>query len=120
GATGNAGRVETAMLTLAEAEELARVKTLAKNSPDLLQNPSKEGLSELQRAASAGYYSVVEFILSQRVNANGPERGSPPVALAAVGGHLRIIELLLDRGADVNHEDAGGKTALIHAAQKGF
>lgn len=107
-------------LTQAETEALARVKTLARNSPDLLQNPSKDGLSELQLAARDGYYSVVEFILSQGISPNGPERGSSPVALAASRGHLRIIELLLDRRADVNREDGYGKNALILAAQQGF
>jgi ankyrin repeat protein len=106
--------------TQAEAEALARVKTLARNSPDLLQNPGKDGWSELQVAAREGYYSVVEFILSQRVNPNGPERSSPPVQVAANRGHLRIVELLLDRGADVNREDGYGKSALILAAQQGF
>jgi ankyrin repeat protein len=111
---------KTAFATRVETDELARVKTLARNSPDLLQNPSKDGLSELQLAARDGYYSVVEFILSQGISPNGPERGSSPAALAASRGHLRIVELLLDRKADVNRQDGFGNTALILATQQGF
>jgi len=106
-------------LTQAEAEALARAKTLARNSPDLLQSPTRDGLGELQLGARDGFYSVVEFILAQGVGANGPERGTPPLVLAAKGGHLRIVQMLLDKGADVNAV-GGGNTALMAACENGY
>ncbi len=106
-------------LTQAEAEALARAKTLARNSPDLLQNPTREGLGELQLGARDGFFSVVEFILAQGVSANGPERGMPPIILAAGRGHLRIVQLLLDKGANVNAM-GGGSTALMSACENGY
>jgi ankyrin repeat protein len=121
-------------MSQAEAEELARVKTLAKNSPDLLQSSGKDGLSQLQLAARDGHYSVVEFILSHGVTANGPEHASSsPLLLAAGRGHLRIVQLLLDKGADVNAASSAGptmfssvsgnfigQTALMSACENGF
>jgi ankyrin repeat protein len=106
-------------MTQAESEALARAKTLARNSPDLLQNPTRDGLGELQLGARDGFYSVVEFILAQGVSANGPERGTPPIVLAARTGHLRIVQLLLDKGADVNAM-GGGNTALMAACENGY
>ena len=120
-ATNAATDSAPATMTQAEREELARVMTLAKNSPDLLQSPGDpNGFSQLQSAASKGYYYVVEFILSQGVNANGLERGSPPLLLAASAGHLRIVQLLLDKGANVNAATTSGRTALMSACENGF
>jgi len=104
-----AGGNSTAM-TQAESEELARVKTLAQNSPDLLN------LAELQEAAGKGRYSVVEFLLSRGLNPSDPVSGSSPIVMAARGGHLRIVQLLLDKG--VTTEDSG--QALLSACQYGF
>ncbi len=110
------GAAETATsLTQAEAEELARVKTLARNSPDLLRAPSN-GFTELQRAARSGHYSVAEFLISQGVKANDPFPNDSPMIEAAARGHLRIVQLLLDHGA--TQDDAGD--ALIIACRDGF
>lgn len=108
------GTVETASLTQAEAEELARVKTLARNSPDLLNASSEQ--SELQKAAGGGRYSVVEFLLSQGLSPSDPVRGISPLVAAANGGHLRIVQLLLDKGATTNDVSQ----ALVSASAAGF
>ena len=130
-ATSSGPTLMEKFLSHTEAEELARVRTLAKNSPDLLQSPGKDGLSQLQLAARDGHYSVAEFILEQGVSPDGPEHGSPPPLLLAAGrGHLRIVGLLLDKGADVNAANSGpitllpsyfsGQTALMTACENGF
>jgi ankyrin repeat protein len=116
--TGADSRLEPA-LTQPEAEELARVKALARNSPDLLNARHKESLTSLQWAAQQGFPTVLEFLLSQGLDVNGPENSIPPIVLAAQRGHLRIVEMLLDLGADVN---AGlhGQTALMGAVSQRF
>jgi ankyrin repeat protein len=102
-------------LTQTEAEDLARVKTLARNSPDLLRAPLN-GFTELQRAARAGHYSVVEFLLSQDVRPDDAAPGTSPLFEAAARGHLRIVQLLLDKGAT----KADASEALTSACQAGF
>jgi len=104
-------------MTQAETEELARVETLARNSPDLLRGTSANGgQSELQSAALKGYASVVEFLLTQGVGPNDPVSGNSPLVLAALRGNLRIVQLLLDQGS--SKDDAG--KALINACEAGF
>lgn len=39
-----------------------------------------------------------------------------PLLLAASGGHNEIVRLLLEHGAEVNHMDIMGNTALMYAA----
>jgi ankyrin repeat protein len=38
---------------------------------------------------------------------------------AARGGSIEIVEFLLNGGANINHRDRFGETALIYAAKKG-
>ena len=44
------------------------------------------------------------------------EGHSSLLALAAEGGHAQLVDLLLQRGADVNHQDETGITAMMRAA----
>lgn len=108
-------------LTQAEADELARVKSLAQNSPDLLNAVYKDGMTSLQFAATTGYYEVAKFLLAHGSSVNALSAGAtPPIVSAAGRGHLRIVELLLENGADINASSSGGPTALMNACQMGF
>ena len=107
-------------MTQAEAEELARVKTLAQNSPDLLNAVYRDRLTPLGFAAREGYYQVASFLLNNGAAPNPVNPDSqPPLTVAAEKGHLRIVELLLDKGADINARSSSG-TALLVACQMGF
>lgn len=85
-------------MTEAEAKEIARLRVLAENSPDLLNH---ENPAPLEKAAEAGHAAVVAWILKQM-----PEspKGHLSVALrrGSQEGHLKVCEQLLDAGADVN------------------
>ena len=108
-------------LTQAEADELARVKSLAQNSPDLLNALYKDGMTSLQFAATTGYYEVAKYLLAHGSSVNALSPGAtPPIVSAAGRGHLRIVELLLENGADINASSSGRPTALMSACQMGF
>ena len=102
-----------------EAKELARVREMAKNSPDLLNavtsNPEHQLTTPLSRAAARGWVQVATFLLEQGAKVNGPGKSELPLNAAAREGHKRMVELLLERGADVNGRDARGDAALIVA-----
>ncbi len=110
---------ETTSLTQAEAEELARVKTVARNSPDRLEAPVNHSMSELQYAALNGNASVAEFLLAQGVSANGNAAANRPLYLAAKEGHLRIVKMLVEHGAKVDGNDPTALNAIVLAAGAG-
>ncbi len=106
-------------MTQAEAEELARVKSLAQNSPDRLEAPVRNGMSELQYAALNGNVSVAEFLLQKGVSPNGTRIENRPLLLAAKEGHLRIVTMLVEHGAKVNANDPSAWNAIMFAASAG-
>lgn len=107
-------------MTQAETDALARVKTLARNSPDLLEISPGGGFNELQNAARSGFYSVAEFLVAQGVKVDGTSTGYTPLVVATQGGHLRMVKLLVEKGARVNPPSGGGQSALMAAASFGF
>ena len=47
------------------------------------------------------------------------ERRSP-LMFAAFNGHVAVAEFLLDAGAEIDHRDGNGRTALMYAASGDF
>lgn len=107
-------------MTQAETEALAKVKTYARNSPDLLRAPASGSDNQLQAAARFGYYSVAEFLLSQGVDPDASLSLFTPLRLAALHGHLRIVRLLVEKGAEVNPKNHSVSSPLMLASGSGF
>ncbi len=107
--------------TSAEAEEIARIQEMIKNSPDLINAPDAVGRRPLHAAAEAGQVIVAEYLLKNAADANLKDNnGDTPLSLAASGGHRVLAELLLKHGASVDAADSSGETPLHKAAAKGF
>jgi len=106
--------------TSSEAEEIRRIQSMIKDSPDLI-NAMGNGGPPLHQAAAKGQLVVAQFLLSNGadVNAIGP-RARPPLIEAADNGHRTLVELLLNKGASVGGADDNGQTALHLAASRGF
>jgi ankyrin repeat protein len=104
-----------------EDKEIARIKQMIQNSPDLINGNAIQG-SPLGRAADAGQLRVAEFLLDNGadVNASSDTAGQTPLLVAAHAGRKTMVELLLKRGASVNAANGQGQTALHQAVEQGF
>ena len=128
-----------------EQRELARLKTILRDSPDLLLEPRGTGEKALFEAIKLGYQAVVRFLIENKMDPNlrfriGPQSSasalnsildpswlfqnqSPTPLLVAVRcGNKAIAQFLLDHGAEVNAAPPGGPAyAPLHiAAHEGF
>ena len=72
-------------------------------------------------AVDEGYEGILQLLLKTGVDLDGArdESGRSPLTLAAWHGRAAIGALLLEAGADVNHSDSNGDTALKNAAAQG-
>ncbi len=105
-----------------ETKEIQRIRSLIRNSPDLINARDLSGITELYKAAHAGHLTVVRFLLDSNANVNAGEGSSPgtPLHAAADAGNKAVVELLLSRGANVNAKDHNDATPLHQAAAKGY
>jgi ankyrin repeat protein len=117
----DAGKVELLDLAVPavseEDKEIARIKQMIQNSPDLI-NAQSEGGTPLTQAAGKGWLKVATFLIEHGADVNGS--GGAPINVAAEKGNRAMVELLLSRGADVNARWNNGKTPLYTATQNKF
>jgi len=80
-----------------------------------------DGEPLLAVAAGHGLHLVVEALLAGGADPGAVAAHSlvTPLIRAAEGGHKAIVRLLLARGAELNAQDAEGRTALVAAAEQG-
>ena len=105
----------------AGAGNLAKVKALLKDNPDLVFSKDNDDETPLHWAASRGHKDVAELLLANKAEVNAKDNGgSTPLHAAAGGGHKDVAELLLASKAEVNAKDNGGSTPLHYAAFGGY
>jgi ankyrin repeat protein len=99
---------------------LARIKALLKDKPELASRGDTNGCTPLHVAAITGHKEVAELLLAKgaKVNTKG-DRGNTPLHWAAQQGYAEIVALLLTQGADINSTDDGDWTPLHSAANQG-
>lgn len=103
----------------------------AENSPEIVDllldygaDPNTTnylGRTALMYASSYGFDDIVRKLLSHGAIANVADEliSSPPLSVASAKGHLAVVELLAENGADLNHEDSDGKSALVLSMENG-
>ncbi|HXU76536.1 MAG TPA: ankyrin repeat domain-containing protein, partial [Methylomirabilota bacterium] len=103
-----------------EADEIARIAEMIRNSPDLINAKGQGGMRPLYQAACKGQVGVAQYLLDHGAEVNSGSADSGALQCAALNGHRAMVELLLSRKADVNATDNLGATALHLAARQGF
>jgi ankyrin repeat protein len=112
--------------TSAEDEEVRRIQSLIKDSPDLINSPTAGGGANggqtlLQEAAAKGQLSVVKILLDNGAAVDGVRQGDlTPLDLAAFNGHKAVVDFLLSKGAKADARTENGITPLHLAANKGY
>lgn len=110
-------------LHLAAQSGHENVVRLLLNSPGVQADAEThiQGSSPLHLAAQSGHTAVVGLLLSRSASLLHltDTRGRSCLHLAAAHGHGTMVRVLLGQGADINHTDAAGWTALHYCARAG-
>ena len=98
--------------------DLAKVRSLIKDSPDLVFSKDEDGFTPLHLAAANGYKEMAELLFANKADVNARDNSqSTPLhqAVAAGGEHTDLLGLLITYKADVNAADTNGLTPLHYA-----
>jgi ankyrin repeat protein len=107
--------------TSSEADEIKRIQTLIKDSPDLINAPDRKGETLLQAAAAKGKLAIIKLLWENGAAVDGLQQpGLTPLHYAAANGHKAVVDLLLSKGAKASAETEGAVTPLHLAARKGY
>ncbi len=71
--------------------------------------------SEVSRLYPRKYIRLAELMEHRNPNI-APSQGETPLMLAASGGDLKAVKQFIQAGANINAQDANGRTALYYAA----
>lgn len=81
----------------------------------------KNGRLLLHWAASGGHDSVVSYLLELGSPIDPvDDGGNTPLLLASTTGKSIVVRILISRGANVNHKNNQGHSALQYACSKGW
>ena len=103
--------------------DLARVKMLIEQQPDLINAYAPDGFQPLGLAAFFGHTDIVEFLLQRGAKVNSASRNAMrvmPLHSAIANRRVEIVKLLLEYNAAVNAAQADDFTPLHEAAQNGL
>jgi ankyrin repeat protein len=104
----------------AAAGDLAKVKALLKENPQLVFNKGDFDMTPLHWAVLKGNKDVAELLLVNKADVNAKDNGGDtPLYYAAKHGYKEVIEFLLSNGSDVNATNKDGWTPLHIAASNG-
>lgn len=84
-----------------ERREVVRLRSIAKDSPDLLSARGESG-TPLDVAAANGWLQAADFLLSNGVSVDDQATGRGALVIAAGEGHKSMVQFLLDRGAKID------------------
>jgi uncharacterized protein len=101
--------------------DLAKVKALLKENPDLVSSAFFDGWTPLDEAANNGYYEMAKVLVVNKADVNLKAKGGrSPLYFAVMYDHADIVKLLLESGANSNVKDENGVTPLHLAAWSGY
>lgn len=106
----------------AAAGQLARVKQLVDEDPELAKSLSPDGFPVFALPAVFGHLEVAEYLLGKGADVNAvATNGTGYNALtgAVASGHTSIVAWLLANGADPNYRYGAGYSPLLTAAANG-
>jgi ankyrin repeat protein len=108
------------VMNAAQWGDVAKLRALLKQDPDLVSSRMSEGQTPLHWAARNGHKEAVELLLAYKadVNAKG-SAGMTALQFAARNGDIEMAKLLLLKNADVNSywgTDVGAPALVLAAA----
>jgi ankyrin repeat protein len=104
----------------AKAGDLAKVKTLLKENPELVSSKDDRGNAPLHMAVISGKKDMVELLLATGADVDAKNNsGDTPLNWAAETGNPDVVELLIAHNADVNAKNNYGGTILEVAVAYG-
>ena len=100
--------------------DLAKVKKLLENNPDLLEAKSENEKTPLHFAAQIGNKEIVEFLIGKGADVNAKNIAhETPLHYAAALKHKEVVDFLIARGAQLDSITSDGSTPLHYAANYG-
>lgn len=87
-----------------EQLEIARLKEIAKNSPDLIDGADPSGWRPMHTAAKNGWTKVIAYLLENKADPNSrtTKEQLTPLQITTFQGHLGALKSLLAAKADIN------------------
>jgi len=106
------------IIKAAKSGDVAKVKTLLTENPDLINACDTDGSTPLHCATWKGHLEVVAYMLKAGADVNAHNSnghwGTTALHAAAHANQAAIARLRIENGADLNAQDLNGKTPLFH------